>query len=746
MKISTIRLAAGLLAFLSGGLAVGSDALAAAPTIGPNINLTRAAGNQYEAAVAIDPNDAKHIFMASRNELGGLSTARSSDGGVTWTSKLIAVSNTPAAGDIPRAYGNVSVAWDTLGNLFLTYLQQGSTGSLAYVALTVSTDGGATFKSPTGAGSAMYLPTVTPPIFGDQPTVTVGPGNGPYPGSVWLTYFTRGGIAVSGGGVTEAGIYGPITSQLLPAQPPGVSFGDIAVGPNGEVIVTYGPDSGGSGGTLYTQTDPDGLGPAGFSAPNAVVTTNLGGFTYIPAQPNWGIDPEAGLAWDRTNGPNRGRVYLVYTDATTPGGPDTDIVVVTSDNQGASWSTPVRVNDDAGANSQFLPRIALDQSSGNIAVTWYDARNAPDNKSAQYWGAFSTDGGATFTPNFQISTGASNQANSIAALKKTDFGDYTGNAFSQGKLVPAWADNSNSTGDNPNGATNFDVYTAIVQAPTINVVVAPPVTQIIFPSTPASGWFNAIPVTGTVAASSVGDVIAHIDCTGGAIGPVSGAGIASALAAIGASAQGSNAISCTATDSNGHTGAAAQALFWIDSVAPGLAPALSIAAPVLNAVVTAQPNASDAGSGVTAASCGPVGTASLGARSVICSATDAAGNTTSAGVSYVVGLGLGNLQVAPATPVKPGRKLIVSLQLTDANGAVIANALARSLGTCAVTASMAGATPVCLANLSGQLRFQGPVSVAAGLAPGIYPLTVAVTKGATKLGGGAVSVTVVAPK
>ena len=179
MKISTIRLAAGLLAFLSGGLAVGSDALAAAPTIGPNINLTRAAGNQYEAAVAIDPNDAKHIFMASRNELGGLSTARSSDGGVTWTSKLIAVSNTPAAGDIPRAYGNVSVAWDTLGNLFLTYLQQGSTGSLAYVALTVSTDGGATFKSPTGAGSAMYLPTVTPPIFGDQPTVTVGPGNGP---------------------------------------------------------------------------------------------------------------------------------------------------------------------------------------------------------------------------------------------------------------------------------------------------------------------------------------------------------------------------------------------------------------------------------------------------------------------------------------------------------------------------------------------------------------------------------------
>ena len=38
----------------------------------------------------------------------------------------------------------------------------------------------------------------------------------------------------------------------------------FAVGPNGEVIVTYGPNSGSSG-TIYTTIDPDGLGPAGFS-------------------------------------------------------------------------------------------------------------------------------------------------------------------------------------------------------------------------------------------------------------------------------------------------------------------------------------------------------------------------------------------------------------------------------------------------------------------------------------------------
>jgi hypothetical protein len=36
-------------------------------------------------------------------------------------------------------------------------------------------------------------------------------------------------------------------------------------------------------------------------------------------------------------------------------------------------------------------------------------------------------------------------------------------SFTHGVLYPGWADNSNSTGDNPDGAlTTFDVYTAKV--------------------------------------------------------------------------------------------------------------------------------------------------------------------------------------------------------------------------------------------------------------------------------------------
>jgi hypothetical protein len=51
----------------------------------------------------------------------------------------------------------------------------------------------------------------------------------------------------------------------------------------------------------------------------------------------------------------------------------------------------------------------------------------------------------------------------VAAAQGFDFGDYTGIAFHAGSFYPCWADNSNSTGDNPAGVHNaLDMYTARV--------------------------------------------------------------------------------------------------------------------------------------------------------------------------------------------------------------------------------------------------------------------------------------------
>jgi hypothetical protein len=200
--------------------------------------------------------------------------------------------------------------------------------------------------------------------------------------------------------------------------------------------------------------DPDGLGPVGFGTRVFVTDTHVGGFDFIPPQPDRSVDAEPGLAWDRTNGPHHGRVYLVYTLEHPNESNNVDIYARFSDDDGATWNSPVRVNDDNTKNSQFLPKIALDPTSGNLAVVWYDSRNdlgaggpgdtdGVPNDDAQFWGAFSTDGGRTFTTNSQISAGTSNSHDSGNGI---DYGDYTGLSFYGGSAHPAWADNSNSTG------------------------------------------------------------------------------------------------------------------------------------------------------------------------------------------------------------------------------------------------------------------------------------------------------------
>jgi len=187
-------------------------------------------------------------------------------------------------------------------------------------------------------------------------------------------------------------------------------------------------------GKIFVNVDPDGLGPASFGDRVFVAATHIGGFDFIPSQPDRSVDAESGLAWDRTGGPHSGRVYLVYSKEQQNESDDTDIYVAYSDDDGATWSGGVRVNDDRTANSQFMPKISLDPTSGNLAVVWYDARadlgaggpgdtDGVANDDAQFWGAFSTKAGASFTPNIQISAGTSN---SHASGNGIDFGDYDG--------------------------------------------------------------------------------------------------------------------------------------------------------------------------------------------------------------------------------------------------------------------------------------------------------------------------------
>jgi subtilisin-like proprotein convertase family protein len=424
-------------------------------SVGPNVNISRMFGNQAGATIAVDQTDPQRMFAASSTETGtGLFAATSTDGGATWATRLMAngFDGLPTACCDPSASGT----FDIFGNLFLAYQND----ALGAIEVAISADGGQTFSSlTTFAGT------------GTQPTVVTGPG------SVWVTW-NEGTIRAAGAPVTGLGaaLVGPFT----PVQAAGAgNFGDIAIGPLGQVIVAYQNPAGNEGpSNISVNVDPDGLGPLTFGANINVTNTNVGGCDVIPAQSGFaatrlciGVNAAVSLAWDRTGGPNDGRIYLVYTNEAPAESNNTNVFLRISDNDGATWSFPRQVNDDLTTRSQFLPRVAIDQNTGDVGVVWYDARNDAGtggtgdtngipNDDAQLWGTLSTDGGTTFEPNVQISEGTSNADSAFSAV---DYGDYLGLDFVGGNFFPVWADNSNSTGNNPNGALGeLDIYTAAV--------------------------------------------------------------------------------------------------------------------------------------------------------------------------------------------------------------------------------------------------------------------------------------------
>jgi hypothetical protein len=435
----------------------------------PNVDVSQRAGNESEEAIAVNPTNPNNIVVVTNIQEGfsGLFEGISFDGGQTWTRKIIADAQTIGGGadGLGDACCDPSLTFDQYGNLFLSYLYERADENVVPIAL--STDGGLHFQVIANIAKPPKPPGTKGPSrhgewrYVDQETIVAGGGY------VWMVVNASGPMIATGarvGGLGEVGSF--IPTEVIPGTN-NCTYGDVAIGPGGKVMnVCTLTESGQGGGKLFVNVDPDGLGPQGFGDRVFVEDTHVGGFDFIPAQQDRSVDAEPGLAWDRTSG----RAYLVYTREEKNENDDTNVYVRTSDDDGQTWSAPHRVNDDTGTNSQFMSKIALDPTTGHIAVVWYDARNdlglggAGDtngvpNDDAQFWGAFSSNG-STFTPNVQISAGTSN---SHVSGNRIDYGDYSGLSYYGGVAHPAWSDNSNSTGNNPDGAlSKLDIYSAAV--------------------------------------------------------------------------------------------------------------------------------------------------------------------------------------------------------------------------------------------------------------------------------------------
>src|SRR5262249_29323034 len=118
-----------------------------------------------------------------------------------------------------------------------------------------------------------------------------------------------------------------------------------------------------------------------------------------------------------------------------------------SDDNGVTWSLPVQVNDNINNHTTFFPKMAVDQTTGNLAIAWYDSRNDPQDTAVDIFTTVSLDGGNTFLPNVKVTTSPSDVVTfgtpeAFEGLNGlNDYGDYIGLAFSNNQYHVSWADN-----------------------------------------------------------------------------------------------------------------------------------------------------------------------------------------------------------------------------------------------------------------------------------------------------------------
>ncbi|MBN9517993.1 proprotein convertase P-domain-containing protein [bacterium] len=146
------------------------------------------------------------------------------------------------------------------------------------------------------------------------------------------------------------------------------------------------------------------------------------------ASPTFGVGPGVSVAYDNSLGSFSrfaGRMYLAYTATSVNAGTsgptavtNTNIFLIYSDNNGASWSRPVQVNDDVltisppsssdnfseGRRTQFQPTVTVDPATGTVVVMWYDARVDASGTRVATYVSTSIDGGNTFSQSQAVNT------------------------------------------------------------------------------------------------------------------------------------------------------------------------------------------------------------------------------------------------------------------------------------------------------------------------------------------------------
>jgi hypothetical protein len=123
--------------------------------------------------------------------------------------------------------------------------------------------------------------------------------------------------------------------------------------------------------------------------------------------------------------PVTGELYVVWEDARFTGSTINQVVISTSTNGGKTWTAPAVVSGTPTNRPAFTPTVAVN-STGTVAVTYYDMRKLADGQTStlptDFWIRKSPRGAAAFGPDTHVA----GSFNMLAAPNAGGFfvGDY----------------------------------------------------------------------------------------------------------------------------------------------------------------------------------------------------------------------------------------------------------------------------------------------------------------------------------